>query len=169
MFEVKFEIDDERFREFLDHCDEFRQFLSEAGIEIVSGQGRVPSILELLRRRTPRSKEGGPHLADAWTMKVMTTPEGWVGQIIFENLSDKCQGLLLTYLEYGTRPHIIYGRPVLRFKIGSEVIFSAYVRHPGTQPRLFITETVGDLMNRIETFEETVKDVIEKLFVWMTD
>jgi HK97 gp10 family phage protein len=44
------------------------------------------------------------------------------------------------YVHEGTRPHIIRPRhaQALRFKIGSQVIFAASVRHPGTRARPFL-------------------------------
>jgi hypothetical protein len=52
------------------------------------------------------------------------------------------------YVEYGTMPHEI--RPmyahVLRFVIGTKVIFTPLVHHPGTRAQPFIEETVQDIV-----------------------
>jgi hypothetical protein len=44
------------------------------------------------------------------------------------------------YLENGTRPHVIHGRPVLRFVVAGQVLFRRQVNHPGTAERPFMSE-----------------------------
>lgn len=43
-------------------------------------------------------------------------------------------------LENGTRPHIIRGKPVLRFVVNGQVLFRRFVKHPGTAERPFLAE-----------------------------
>ena len=43
-------------------------------------------------------------------------------------------------LESGTRPHLIVGRPILRFVVGGQTIFRRFVHHPGTAERPFMSE-----------------------------
>ena len=43
-------------------------------------------------------------------------------------------------LESGTRPHLIYGKPMLRFEINGAVFYRRMVRHPGTAERPFMRE-----------------------------
>jgi hypothetical protein len=44
------------------------------------------------------------------------------------------------FLESGTQPHTIVGKPVLRFVVNGEVLFRRMVHHPGTAERPFMTE-----------------------------
>ena len=68
------------------------------------------------------------------------------------------------YVEKGTRPHMIF--PVraraLRFEIGGKIIFSAYVKHPGTQPNPFMARTATAVRRNIpmrwrEVWDRAVK------------
>lgn len=38
------------------------------------------------------------------------------------------------WTDKGTRPHMIYGRPTLRFVKGGKIIFARRVQHPGNKP-----------------------------------
>ena len=44
------------------------------------------------------------------------------------------------FLEYGTRPHIIRGNPILRFTVGGQTMYRRWVRHPGVRERPFMHE-----------------------------
>ena len=44
------------------------------------------------------------------------------------------------FLESGTRPHVIVGKPVLRFVVNGQTLFRRMVHHPGTAERPFMTE-----------------------------
>lgn len=60
----------------------------------------------------------------------------------------RCEGTMSNPTAYaldvhqGTPPHRIEPRnaTVLRFEVGGETVFSAYVNHPGTAPRPFLAE-----------------------------
>lgn len=43
-------------------------------------------------------------------------------------------------LNSGTRPHVIQGRPLLRFVVNGKTIFARSVNHPGTAERPFVDE-----------------------------
>ena len=44
------------------------------------------------------------------------------------------------FLERGTRPHVIEGNPVLRFKVGGQTVYARRVNHPGTRPYRILEE-----------------------------
>lgn len=44
------------------------------------------------------------------------------------------------FLENGTRPHAIFGHPMLRFEINGQIFFRRMVRHPGTKGTHFMSE-----------------------------
>lgn len=48
------------------------------------------------------------------------------------------------YHHDGTEPHMIYPRRarVLRFVVAGRVVFAARVRHPGTRPNRFLTDSI---------------------------
>lgn len=74
----------------------------------------------------------------------------------------RCEGRMVNATSYaldvhqGTRPHRIepVHAQVLRFQVGGETVFSAYVNHPGTAARPFLAEGAqvsADLNNFIYT------------------
>jgi len=71
----------------------------------------------------------GPHTRDTVYLRTLSI-NGRTGYAVG---TDSPVG---TYLEQGTRPHII--RPVrakaLRFEVNGEVVFARLVHHPGTRP-----------------------------------
>lgn len=42
------------------------------------------------------------------------------------------------FLEFGTRPHVIQGKPFLRFRVGGRLVVARRVNHPGTRPYKFL-------------------------------
>lgn len=49
-------------------------------------------------------------------------------------------GGVARFLDGGTRPHEIWGRPFLRFVVNGETFVRRMVKHPGTRPRPFMRE-----------------------------
>lgn len=49
-------------------------------------------------------------------------------------------GGAMKFLEWGTRAHVIHGRPVLRFVVNGQVMFRRMVHHPGTKARHIMGE-----------------------------
>lgn len=46
------------------------------------------------------------------------------------------------FLELGTQPHTIKGNPMLRFVVGTSVVFAREVHHPGTTPYRILTRSL---------------------------
>jgi len=122
---------------------EFSTFYSK-GVDSLSKQALV-----WLKEKTPRSapkigwggRFGRGHLADFWSRDV-TKEMGLIREIVLRNVAPHSH--VLAYLEYGTRPHIIRGRPILRFVTeDGEVVYTRVVHHPGTPP-LRIVATVKE-------------------------
>lgn len=99
-----------------------------------------------LKRTTPRSSGGGPHLADGWALTIARLAPGALS-VIVHNTDPRADAkipttsgatTLLRILEYGSRPHEITPKKpggVLVFTArGGEVVFSKRVFHPGTRP-----------------------------------
>lgn len=55
------------------------------------------------------------------------------------------------YLEFGTRPHMIFPRraKALRFEVGGRTVFARYVRHPGFRGRLYMRRALEDGLRRL--------------------
>lgn len=48
------------------------------------------------------------------------------------------------FLEWGTRPHLITGNPMLRFMgRDGQIVFRPWVQHPGTRPTMFAEEAAA--------------------------
>lgn len=56
------------------------------------------------------------------------------------------------YVEYGTRPHVIYPRRAraLRFVVDGEVVYAKYVHHPGFPGRHFMRESIDRAIKHLE-------------------
>lgn len=63
-----------------------------------------------------------------------------------------------SYVEYGTKPHMIYPKrvKVLIFRVGGKTIFSKRVQHPGSSPQPFMRRAV-------ESFEPNLRGVLATL------
>lgn len=117
-------------------------------------------ILEMLKRRTPRSKkseEGYVHLQDAWKAEK-GVKNNIIDRIIFHNVAKHNRVLL--YLEYGTAPHVIKGNPVLCFEIDGKKIFATRVHHPGTKPYKIVGGILLDVGDMLTTVQ---REVVEEL------
>lgn len=69
--------------------------------------------------------------------KVQESPRGLEGVIV-------CDHPAVRFVLDGTRPHIIRPRRAraLRFEVEGRVVFSAFVRHPGTRPNNFMARAL---------------------------
>lgn len=65
-----------------------------------------------------------------------------------------------SFVEYGTRRHIIEGNPTLSFKVGNRWIHTRRVRHPGTAARKFMA--MGAERSR-QVLVERIERAIERL------
>lgn len=66
-------------------------------------------------------------------------------------------------LNSGTRPHVIQGRPMLRFQVNGTTFFRRMVHHPGTAPRPFVDEAraVGAEVARVSS-ELYVNEIVRR-------
>lgn len=100
------------------------------------------------------ARKGAYEIVRAITMRTAAiaaaTAPGHMGQTvrpIFKGSKANPVGIVMvdhpaaTYVMNGTSPHDIYPRRpggVLRFTMGSRVVFARHVHHPGTQPNPFL-------------------------------
>ena len=61
--------------------------------------------------------------------------KGGFGDFLYVSMGNP-RAYYAPYVEYGTRPHVIYPRRAraLRFEVRGKTVFARYVRHPGTRP-----------------------------------
>ncbi|MEU2487026.1 hypothetical protein ABZ593_20760 [Streptomyces sp. NPDC012617] len=116
-------------------------------VEVRIDPGKISRILRLrngrvarkLGERTQRTagiaeREAPGSMGRYITWKVVDGPRGLQGVII-------CDHPATRFVLDGTRPHIIRPRKrngVLRFEVRGQVVYSAYVRHPGTRANDFL-------------------------------
>jgi hypothetical protein len=115
-------------------------------------------VLAMLRATTPRSKKAGVHLADRWKMQVGYM-EGRIKKISFPNTAK--HAYVLKFLEKGTKPHMIYGNPVLAFEIDGKTIFSRYVHHPGTHALNIIANAGALIKKRFGEIKRSVTKIAQ--------
>jgi hypothetical protein len=100
----------------------------------------------LLRRRAERvaarARELAPGtMADHITTHIEDTGQGLAAYVVSEHPATQ-------YVIYGTRPHIIRPRRAraLRFEVGGQVVYAAYVRHPGTRANDFLGRALHEAL-----------------------
>ena len=107
-------------------------------------------FLTVIAARTPR-KTG--KTSASWTIHYHKTE----GAIVWEICSDGKEKEV-TWLEFGTRPHVIEAKEggALKFEVDGETIFAHRVFHPGTKPLGFVRLTQEDL-------DKSAKEIGERL------
>jgi len=107
-------------------------------------------FLTVIAARTPR-KTG--KVSDSWTIHYHKTENAIVWEISPDGNEKE-----VTYLEFGTRPHVIEAKEggALKFEIDGETIFAHRVFHPGTKPLGFVRLTQDDL-------DKSAREIAEKL------
>lgn len=107
-------------------------------------------FLTVIAARTPR-KTG--KTSDSWTIHYHKAQDAIVWEISPDGKEKE-----VTYLEFGTRPHVIEAKEggALKFEIDGETIFAHRVFHPGTKPLGFVRLTQDDL-------DKSAKEIAEKL------
>jgi hypothetical protein len=103
----------------------------------------------VLKARTPK-KTG--KTAASWTIHYHKTSDSIVWEISPDGREDE-----VTFLEFGTKPHVIEPRgEALKFEVGGETVYARKVYHPGTKPLGFVRLTQDDL-------EKSAREIAEKL------
>lgn len=95
-------------------------------------------FLTVLGARTP--KKTGKTSA-SWTIHYHKIEDAIVWEISPDGKENE-----VTYLEFGTRPHVIEAKEgALKFEVGGETVYATRVFHPGTKPLGFVRLTQDDL------------------------
>lgn len=106
-------------------------------------------FLTVIRARTPK-KEG--RTSASWTIHYHKVQDAVVWEISPDGREKE-----VTFLEFGTRPHVILPKgEALKFEIEGETIFAKSVFHPGTKPLGFVRLTQDDL-------DKSAKEIGERL------
>lgn len=156
--QIHIEIPTEKIKAVVAGLRNFKAYTGAAAWALTGEEkiGGVEGTLAVLKRLTPRSTEGREHLSDAWTRKAELDGRGVLEKIIIQNTHPKADPLL-KWLEYGTKPHIIRGNPILHFflKDGTE-IFCRFVHHPGTKPYYMVKTARNMLETELNTIQHAV-------------
>jgi hypothetical protein len=141
-----------------------RELLSTRQHFGVAAWSLTSSAIEFLKKTTPRSREGTDHIADYWGRVALKSPEGFIETIIIRNTHPR-SAEILPFLEFGTRPHLIPGRPILRFELDDgTVIFTRLVHHPGTKPYKMVQQARAALEQQIIVMEDEIRSrIVEEL------
>lgn len=122
-------------------------------VDLDIGEGRAravavgmtaPEVAKVTRQVLNRAKILAPvrtgRLRASGKMDLRVTQNGPTGSVTFT----------VKYAQWvhdGTRPHIIRAKnkKVLRFKVGSQVLYRPLVHHPGTKPRPFLARALVEV------------------------
>lgn len=116
----------------------------------VQAWGLSAYFLNVIKDRTPR-KTG--ETAKSWTIHYYKSGDSVTWEISPDGKED-----IVTYLEFGTKPHVIAPDRggVLVFEIEGKTIFARYVFHPGTKPLGFVRVTQDDL-------DKSISEIVDRL------
>lgn len=112
--------------------------------------GLAEYFLTVIKARTPRQTG---ETAKSWTIHYHKTGDSITWEISPDGKED-----IVTFLEFGTKPHVIAPDRggVLVFEIEGKTIFARYVFHPGTKPLGFVRITQDDL-------DKSISDIVDRL------
>ena len=106
-------------------------------------------FLTVIQARTPK-KTG--KTAGSWTIHYHKIEDAIVWEISPDGRENE-----VTYLEFGTRPHVIEVKEgALKFEVGGETVYATRVFHPGTKPLGFVRLTQDDL-------DQSAKEIGDRL------
>ena len=73
--------------------------------------------------------------------------KGGVGDFLYVSMGNP-RAYYAPYVEYGTRPHMIYPRraQALRFEVRGKTVFAKYVRHPGTEAKWIMRDSAEETL-----------------------
>ena len=118
--------------------------ISEGRATAIAVAQSLPKVVAVTRRVLNRAKVLAPvrtgRLRSSGRMDVTVTRFGPTGTVTFP----------VKYAQFvhdGTRPHIIRPkkRKVLRFTVGTVVLYRPLVHHPGTEGRPFLTRALIEI------------------------
>ena len=113
-----------------------------------------------IRRSTPRNTG---KTAESWVVHYYVSD----GCITWEISPDGREDIV-TFLEFGTKPHMILPKEeggVLRFEVDGEVIYAKSVAHPGTKPLGFVRMVQGDIDESCRRLGDGLVAEVSKVWV----
>jgi hypothetical protein len=111
--------------------------------------------VDILKARTPK-KTGVTQ--DSWTVHFHVVD----GNTVVWAISPDGREKEVTFLEFGTKPHVIEPsvKEALKFEVEGEVVFAKKVFHPGTKPLGLVRLTQEDLNKEAgELAQRLLKDL----------
>jgi hypothetical protein len=129
--------------------ERIRQTLRLFSVAETQAYALATYFLTIIRART--SKKTGK-TSVSWTIHYHKVQDGVVWEISPDGRENE-----VTYLEFGTKPHVIEARGgALKFEVGGETVYATRVFHPGTKPLGFVRLTQEDL-------DKSAKEIGERL------
>ena len=151
---VSIDVDSSGLEKKLEALTEYRELLNSA----VDALG--DSALQNVMRLTP-----GQILPTLWNVDKTTDSKGQITQVEITNTCEK-DGLL-TWMEYGTRQHVIepksdnpYGLLFFKSKMTNKWVAAKKVNHPGTKAYLMAHNTIAILKLQLVIWKKTLKSSI---------
>ncbi len=139
-------------------ADEIRQTLRVMDSYVLHAAKMSEHFLEVIQARTPKDTGG---TRASWTVHMHKASD-----VILWEISPDGKEDIVTFLEFGTKPHMIEGNPILAFywkKIDQDV-FVHYVMHPGTKPLGFVRITQDDIDKTLAELTQKTLDTIRQIW-----
>lgn len=126
----------------------------------------LPEIRDLLNTigknalDAARKSSPGKKFPSGWELITKTTSKKFSLSLVNTVISGSSP--LMSYLEYGTRPHLIRpkNKRALFFTVQSNQIFAKLVRHPGTRPYGMIAAAQGVLEEDVKRIQGIVTKAV---------
>lgn len=138
---------------------EIRQTLRVWDSHIVEAAKLAEYFHDVIRKRTP-VKTG--ETRDSWTIHMHKA-----GDLLLWEISPDGRENEVTWLEFGTKPHVIFPRHedgVLVFETGGETVFTRYVIHPGTKPLGIVRITQDEVDKSVDELVQHMHDRIRAIW-----
>lgn len=142
--------------------EEFRK-LARGIVKDAEVEKEVRTLVELALEEAKAATPGSGKLRGMWQI-TRTEKHGWIRFNINNKADDtlpkdKKGGNLLSYLEFGTKPHYIFAKnaKALRFMMNNRAVYAKWVAHPGTRPYGMVRAASTKVKQQLDGLMESIK------------